>query len=69
MPFGTRVFYLGPPLAPDRVTSLLTSMGDRLLVRLCYTDEGLTDRRTLAVESVKLWRITEFGDEVFVPQT
>ncbi len=69
VPFGTRLFYLGPPLAPDRVTSLLTSMGDRLLVRLYYTDEGLTDRRTLAVESVRLWRITEFGDEVFVPQT
>lgn len=67
--FGTRVFYLGPPLTPDRVAALLTSVGDRSLVRLHYTDQGVIDWRSLAVESVKLWRITEFGDEVFVPQT
>ena len=67
--FGTRVFYLGPPLASDRVAALLTSVGDRTLIRLHYTDEGVTDWRALTVESVKLWRITEFGDEVFVPQT
>ncbi len=67
--FGTRVFYLGPPLASDRMAALLTSVGDRTLIRLHYTDEGVTDRQTLPVESVKLWRITEFGDEVFVPQT
>jgi len=68
VPFGTRVFYLGPPLASDRMAALLTSVGDRTLVRLHYTDEGVTDWRALPVESVKLWRITEFGDEVFVPQ-
>lgn len=69
VPFGTRVFYLGPPLASDRIAALLTSVGDRTLIRLHYTDEGVTDWRALHVESVKLWRITEFGDEVFVPQT
>jgi len=69
VPFGTRVFYLGPPLASDRVAALLTSVGDRSLIRLHYTDEGVTDWRTLAVGSVKLWRITEYGDEVFVAQT
>lgn len=69
VPFGTRIFYMGPPLAPDRVAALLTGVGDRSLVRLYYTDEGVVDWRSLAVESVKLWRITEFGDEVFVPQT
>jgi uncharacterized protein (DUF58 family) len=68
VPFGTRVFYLGPPLAPDRVVALLTSVGARSLVRLHYTDERVTNWATLAVESVRLWRITEFGDDVFIPQ-
>jgi uncharacterized protein (DUF58 family) len=66
--FGTRVFYMGPPLAPERVAVLLGSVGDRSLVRLHYTDEGVTNWRSLAVEAVKLWRITEFGSDVFVPE-
>ena len=67
--FGTRVFYLGPPLAPERVAALLTSVGARSLVRLHYTDERVTNWSTLAVESVKVWSITEFGDEIFVPRS
>lgn len=68
VPFGTRVFYLGPPLAPERVAALLAGSGHRSLVRLHYTDEQVADWRSLAVESVDLWRITEFGDEIFIHQ-
>jgi len=69
VPFGTRLFYLGPPLAAERVAALLTSVGARSLVRLLYTDERVTNWSELAVQSVQLWSITEYGDEVFVPHS
>jgi len=66
--FGTRVFYLGPPLDPDRVVVLASGVGQRSLLRLHYTDENVHDWRSLAVEAVELHRITEFGRELFVRQ-
>ena len=66
--FGTRVFYLGPPLDPDRVIALATGLGQRSLLRLHYTDESVVDWRSLAVEAVELYRITEYGRELFVAQ-
>lgn len=68
IPFGTRVFYLGPPLTAERVSSLLASVGDRARARLCFTDEQVSDARSQYPESVDVWRITEFGDDVIVPE-
>jgi len=67
--FGTRVFYMGPPLAEEQVAALLSSVGARSMVRLYYTDERVTNWSMLAVETVRLYRITEFGDELLVAQT
>jgi uncharacterized protein (DUF58 family) len=66
---GTRLFYLGPPLPPERVSGLLMGVRDRALLRLYYTDERVADWRNLAVQSVSLFMITEFGDELFIRQT
>ncbi|TFH06482.1 MAG: DUF58 domain-containing protein [Spirochaetales bacterium] len=66
--FGTRVFYMGPPLQPESVAALTSGIGDRSLVRLYYTDEGVRNWTELAVETMHIWRITEFGDELFTLQ-
>ena len=63
--FGTRVFYLGPPLTPERVAGLLVAVRDRSLLRLHYTDERVRSWQELSVQSVDLWRITETGSEIF----
>lgn len=67
--YGTRLFYLGAPLAPDSVAALVNSMGDRSLLRLYYTDEGVRNWDDIAVEAVRVYRITEHGDELFALQT
>lgn len=67
--YGTRLFYLGAPLAPDAVAALVASMGDRSLLRLYYTDEGVRNWRELGIEGVRIYRITEHGDELFALQT
>ncbi len=68
IPFGTRLFYLGAPLAADSIAALASSTGDRSLLRLYYTDEGVRSWTDLATESVRLYRITEHGDEIFALQ-
>ncbi|MFW5737497.1 MAG: DUF58 domain-containing protein [Spirochaetota bacterium] len=67
--YGTRLFYLGAPLHPDSVAALVSSMGDRSLLRLYYTDEGVANWDDLSIESVRVYRITEHGDELFAIQT
>ncbi|MFP4113166.1 MAG: DUF58 domain-containing protein [Spirochaetota bacterium] len=66
--YGTRLFYLGAPLPEDSVAALVASMGDRSLLRLYYTDEGVTSWDELSIESVRVYRITEHGDELFAAQ-
>ena len=63
--YGTRLFYLGAPLAADTVAALVSSMGDRSLLRLYYTDEGVKNWHNESMESVRVFRITEHGDELF----
>lgn len=67
--YGTRLFYLGAPLHPESVAALVSSMGDRSLLRLYYTDEGVANWTDLSIESVRVYRITEHGDELFAIQT
>ena len=66
--FGTRLFYLGAPLPADSVSALAASMGDRSLLRLYYTDEGVRNWNELSTGTVRLYRITEHGDEIFALQ-
>jgi uncharacterized protein (DUF58 family) len=67
--YGTRLFYLGAPLHPDSVAALVSSMGDRSLLRLYYTDEGVRNWDDVSIEAVRVYRITEHGDELFALQT
>ena len=67
--YGTRVFYMGPPLSEESVTALTSAVGDRSLVRLYYTDEGVRSWADLGSRLVHVWKITEFGDELFTLQS
>jgi uncharacterized protein (DUF58 family) len=67
--FGTRVFYMGPPLAEEAVAAMTSAVGDRSLVRLYYTEEGVRDWRSYANPLVRVWKITEFGDDLFSLQS
>jgi uncharacterized protein (DUF58 family) len=69
VPFGTRVFYMGPPLSAESVSALTAAVGDRSLVRLYYTDEGVRNWADLGNPLVHVWKISEFGDELFSFQT
>ncbi len=66
--WGTRLFYLGAPLPAESIAALLRSMGDRSLLRLYYTDEGVRTWHELSVETVRVYRITEHGDDLFALQ-
>ena len=66
--FGTRLFYLGAPLSAESVAALVSSMGDRSLLRLYYTDEGVRNWNELSIEAVRVYRITEYGDDLFTLQ-
>ncbi len=66
--YGTRIFYLGPPLPQESIAALVSSMGDRSLLRLYYTDEGVQNWHELSVETVRVYRITEHGDDLFALQ-
>ncbi|MFW5689053.1 MAG: DUF58 domain-containing protein [Spirochaetota bacterium] len=66
--YGTRLFYLGAPLEHEELAAIVTSMGDRSLLRLYYTDEGVRNWQDLAIEGVEIYRITEHGDELFTIQ-
>lgn len=66
--FGTRLFYVGAPMSEDSLAALVTSIGNRSSLRLYYTDEGVRNWHELAVESVRVYRITEHGDELFAIQ-
>ena len=65
--FGTRLFYLGPALAPESVAGLLAAVKDRTLVRLYYVDEGVIQPHT--IDRVHVYRVSEYGDELFTLQT
>ena len=67
--FGTRVFYLGPSLSEESVAALTTAVGDRSLVRMYYTDEGIRRWGDWGNRLVRVWKITEFGDELFTLQS
>jgi len=67
--FGTRVFYLGPSLSEEAVAALTTAVGDRSLVRMYYTDEGIRTWGDWGNRLVRVWKITEFGDELFTLQS
>jgi hypothetical protein len=60
---------MGAPLPHESVAALVNSMGDRTLLRLYYTDEGVKNWHELSIESVRVYRITEHGDELFTLQT
>jgi uncharacterized protein (DUF58 family) len=66
--YGTRLFYLGAPLSSDTLAALVSSMGNRSLLRLYYTDEGVRNWHELSLDSVRVYSITEHGDELFAIQ-
>jgi uncharacterized protein (DUF58 family) len=66
--FGTRIFYMGAPLPEESVAALATSVGDRSLIRLYFTEEGVSLPSAIATESIRVYRITEHGDELFTLQ-
>lgn len=65
---GTRLFYLGPALDEDKLASLLAAVKTRSNIRLYYTEEGVARREVARPETVKLFTITEYGDELFTLQ-
>ncbi len=65
---GTRLFYLGPALDEERLSSLLTAVKTRSNIRLYYTEEGVARKEIARPEAVKLFTITEYGDELFTLQ-
>ncbi len=66
--FGTRIFYLGAPLSENSIAALATSVGDRSLIRLYFTEEGVAQNTAFAPEGIRVYRITEHGDELFTIQ-
>ena len=66
--FGTRIFYLGAPLHEEAIAALATSVGDRSLIRLYFTEEGVSQNAAFAPEAIRVYRITEYGDELFTIQ-
>lgn len=61
---GTRLFYMGPALAEDRLAGLLAAVKNRSLLRLHYIQEGAV-REEATAPGVSSYQITEYGDELF----
>ncbi len=62
---GTRLFYLGPALDESRLAGLLSAIKNRTLLRLYYVQEGVAHQQAPVPHGVKLFEITEYGDELF----